>query len=97
MSAAWHLQERCPSKSYLILEILERRDDMDGTWDLFKYPDIRSDSDMFTLGFRFKPWYSAKSIADGVDIKAYIKETAAEDRIEQAHTLQPPGAGRRLV
>ena len=73
ISAAWHLQDRCPSKSYAVLE---RRDDLGGTWDLFRYPGIRSDSDMFTLGFRFKPWRSAKSIADGADIKAYIKEAA---------------------
>jgi monooxygenase len=80
ISAAWHLQDRCPSKSYAILE---RRDDLGGTWDLFKYPGIRSDSDMFTLGFRFKPWRSAKSIADGASIKAYIKEAAAEHGIDQ--------------
>ncbi|MGB7108957.1 MAG: NAD(P)/FAD-dependent oxidoreductase, partial [Mycobacterium sp.] len=70
ISAAWHLQDRCPSKSYAVLE---RRDDLGGTWDLFKYPGIRSDSDMFTLGFRFKPWESSTSIADGASIKAYIK------------------------
>jgi monooxygenase len=80
ISAAWHLQDRCPRKSYAILE---RRDDLGGTWDLFKYPGIRSDSDMFTLGFRFKPWRSAKSIADGASIKAYIKEAATESGIEQ--------------
>lgn len=80
VSAAWHLQDRCPSKRYAILE---RRDDLGGTWDLFKYPGIRSDSDMFTLGFRFKPWRSAKSIADGASIKAYIKEAAVENGIEQ--------------
>lgn len=79
VSAAWHLQERCPTKSYAILE---RRADLGGTWDLFKYPGIRSDSDMFTLGFRFKPWRSAKSIADGASIKAYIREAAVENRIE---------------
>ena len=80
ISAAWHLQDRCPSKSYAILE---RRDDLGGTWDLFRYPGIRSDSDMFTLGFRFKPWRSAKSIADGASIKAYIKEAAAENGIDR--------------
>lgn len=80
VSAAWHLQDRCPTKSYAILE---RRDDLGGTWDLFKYPGIRSDSDMFTLGFRFKPWRSAKSIADGASIKAYIRETAVESRIDR--------------
>ncbi|BCO33627.1 NAD(P)/FAD-dependent oxidoreductase [Mycobacterium heckeshornense] len=80
ISAAWHLQNRCPAKSYTILE---RRDDLGGTWDLFKYPGIRSDSDMFTLGFRFKPWRSAKSIADGASIKAYLKEAAAENGIDR--------------
>ena len=80
ISAAWHLQDRCPTKSYAVLE---RRDDLGGTWDLFKYPGIRSDSDMFTLGFRFKPWESAQSIADGASIKAYIKEAASENGIDQ--------------
>jgi monooxygenase len=80
VSAAWHLQNRCPTKSYAILE---RRDDLGGTWDLFKYPGIRSDSDMFTLGFRFKPWRSAQSIADGHLIKNYIKEAAAENGIDR--------------
>src|SRR6202012_5793424 len=79
ISAAWHLQDRCPSKSY---GVLERRDDLGGTWDLFKYPGIRSDSDMFTLGFRFKPWRSAKSIADGASIKDYIREAAVENGID---------------
>jgi len=80
ISAAWHLQDRCPTKSYAVLE---RRDDLGGTWDLFNYPGIRSDSDMFTLGFRFKPWESAQSIADGASIKAYIKEAATENGIDQ--------------
>jgi monooxygenase len=80
VSAAWHLQNRCPTKSYAILE---RRDDLGGTWDLFKYPGIRSDSDMFTLGFRFKPWRSAKSIADGASIKEYITEAVVENGIDQ--------------
>ncbi len=80
ISAAWHLQNRCPDKSYAILE---RRADLGGTWDLFKYPGIRSDSDMFTLGFRFKPWRSAVSIADGASIKAYIKEAANENGIDK--------------
>jgi monooxygenase len=80
ISAAWHLQDRCPRKSYAILE---RRGDLGGTWDLFKYPGIRSDSDMFTLGFRFKPWCSAKSIADGASIKAYIREAATENGIDR--------------
>jgi monooxygenase len=80
ISAAWHLQKNCPTKRYVILE---RREDLGGTWDLFTYPGIRSDSDMFTLGFRFKPWRSAKAIADGASIKAYIKEAAHENGIDK--------------
>ncbi|MGB5794804.1 MAG: NAD(P)/FAD-dependent oxidoreductase [Mycolicibacter algericus] len=80
ISAAWHLQNRCPNKSYAILE---GRDNLGGTWDLFKYPGIRSDSDMFTLGFRFKPWRSAHSIAEGADIWNYINEAAVENGIDK--------------
>ena len=80
ISAAWHLQDRCPNKSYVVLE---RRENLGGTWDLFKYPGIRSDSDMFTLGFRFKPWTSEKAIADGPSIMAYLKETVAEYGIDK--------------
>ncbi|ORA21814.1 flavin-containing monooxygenase [Mycobacterium aquaticum] len=80
ISTAWHLQDRCPDKSYVILE---RRENIGGTWDLFKYPGIRSDSDMFTLGFRFKPWESAKSIADGRSIWNYINEAAVENGIDK--------------
>ncbi|MDV3123799.1 NAD(P)/FAD-dependent oxidoreductase [Mycobacterium sp. 21AC1] len=80
ISTAWHLQDRCPTKSYAILE---RRENIGGTWDLFKYPGIRSDSDMFTLGFRFKPWTSARSIADGPSIWNYINEAAAENGIDR--------------
>ncbi|MDT5301204.1 MAG: monooxygenase [Mycobacterium sp.] len=80
ISAAWHLQDRSPSKTYAILE---RREGMGGTWDLFKYPGIRSDSDMFTLGFRFKPWTSATAIAGGPSILEYIKEAASENGIDK--------------
>ncbi|MGK2879933.1 MAG: flavin-containing monooxygenase [Mycobacterium sp.] len=80
ISAAWHLQDRCPTKSYAILE---RRADLGGTWDLFKYPGIRSDSDMFTLGFRFKPWESAQAIVEGPKIKNYIREAAVENGIDK--------------
>ncbi|MBX9919171.1 MAG: NAD(P)/FAD-dependent oxidoreductase [Mycolicibacterium frederiksbergense] len=80
ISTAWHLQDRCPTKSYAILE---RRENIGGTWDLFKYPGIRSDSDMFTLGFRFKPWTSAKAIADGASIWNYINEAAVENGIDK--------------
>jgi monooxygenase len=73
VSAAWHLQDRCPTKSYAILE---KRDAMGGTWDLFRYPGIRSDSDMYTLGFRFRPWTERQAIADGKPILEYVKSTA---------------------
>jgi monooxygenase len=78
IGAAVHLQQNCPGKSYLILEA---RDAMGGTWDLFRYPGIRSDSDMHTLGYRFKPWKAAKAIADGPSILSYVKETADEHAI----------------
>src|ERR1700741_140809 len=79
ISAAWHLQDRCPSKRYAVLE---RRDDLGGTWDLFRYPGIRSDSDMFTLGYRFRPWRESKAIADGPSILRYIRETASQHSID---------------
>ena len=79
IGAAYHLGERCPGKSYAILEA---RDDLGGTWDLFRYPGIRSDSDMHTLGYRFKPWAKAKAIADGDSILDYVRETAHENGIE---------------
>jgi len=80
ISAAWHLQDRCPDKSYVILE---RRENLGGTWDLFRYPGIRSDSDMFSLGFRFRPWPSDRSIADGPSIRAYLEDTVAEFGIDK--------------
>jgi monooxygenase len=79
IGAAWHLQDQCPGKSYVILE---GRDSIGGTWDLFRYPGIRSDSDMHTLGYSFKPWNEAKAIADGPSILQYVKETAAENGID---------------
>ena len=75
IGAACHLKRECPNKSFVILE---GRDAMGGTWDLFRYPGIRSDSDMFTLGYNFKPWTNPKSIADGPSIRAYIHEAARE-------------------
>ncbi len=80
VGAAYHLGERCPGKSYAILEA---RDDLGGTWDLFRYPGIRSDSDMHTLGYRFKPWTDEKAIADGDLILDYVRETARENGIER--------------
>ena len=80
IGAAAHLQQRCPDKRYTILE---SRDAIGGTWDLFRYPGIRSDSDMYTLGYEFKPWVDEKSIADGATIRRYIVETAAERGIDR--------------
>jgi monooxygenase len=79
IGAAHHLQANCPGKSYAILE---SRDAIGGTWDLFRYPGIRSDSDMFTLGYSFRPWTAAKSIADGPAILDYVRDTATEGGIE---------------
>lgn len=79
IGAAWHLQDRCLGKSYAILEA---RADLGGTWDLFRYPGIRSDSDMHTLGYRFKPWTQPQSITDGPSILEYVRETAREEGIE---------------
>jgi monooxygenase len=75
VGAACHLQRECPHKTYAILE---SRDRMGGTWDLFRYPGIRSDSDMFTLGYKFRPWTDARAIADGPTILDYIHETARD-------------------
>ena len=80
IGAAYHLQDKCPKKSYLILE---GRSAIGGTWDLFRYPGIRSDSDMHTLGFNFQPWKEAKAIADGPSIKKYVNDTANEFGIAQ--------------
>lgn len=75
VGAAVHLQQQCPQQRFALLE---GRRSMGGTWDLFRYPGVRSDSDMYTLGYRFKPWLAAKAIADGPSIRDYIAETAAE-------------------
>ena len=80
IGAAWHLQKRCPGKSYAIFE---GRGAIGGTWDLFRYPGVRSDSDMFTLGYRFKPWTKEKTLADGPSIRAYVTETAKENGIDR--------------
>ena len=79
VGAGVHLGQKCPDTSYLILE---GRSAMGGTWDLFRYPGIRSDSDMHTLGYSFKPWLDAKAIADGPAILDYVKETAAESGVD---------------
>ncbi|MFV0279682.1 MAG: flavin-containing monooxygenase [Rhodoblastus sp.] len=79
VGAAFWLQKLCPGKTFAIIEARERKG---GTWDLFRYPGIRSDSDMFTLGYAFKPWTDAKAIADGHSILRYIEETARENGID---------------
>src|SRR6201982_2174378 len=80
IAAGYHLQTKSPSKSFVILE---GRDAIGGTWDLFRYPGIRSDSDMFTLGYSFKPWTGPKAIADGPRILNYVRETAVENGIDK--------------
>jgi monooxygenase len=80
VGAAHHLTHRCPNKSFAILEA---RDSVGGTWDLFRYPGIRSDSDMHTLGYSFRPWKDAKSIADGPSILKYVKDTATDAGIDK--------------
>src|SRR5512144_3188950 len=80
IGAACHVEERLPGTSYLLLEA---RETMGGTWDLFRYPGIRSDSDMFTLGYRFRPWTEEKAIADGPSILRYVRETAQAYAVEQ--------------
>jgi monooxygenase len=80
IDAGYRLQTECPAKSYLILE---GRDAIGGTWDLFRYPGVRSDSDMFTLGFPFRPWRTARAFATGETILRYIRETADRYRITE--------------
>src|SRR5690606_34030417 len=80
VGAACHLRREMPETTFTILE---KRDTIGGTWDLFRYPGVRSDSDMYTLGYRFKPWPEQKAIADGPSILRYVKETAAEYDVER--------------
>jgi monooxygenase len=80
IGAAYHLQDRCPGRSYAILEA---RGELGGTWDLFRYPGIRSDSDMHTLGYGFRPWKETKVIAEGDSILRYLRNTASENRITE--------------
>ena len=87
--AGYHLQDKCPGKSYAILEA---RDTIGGTWDLFRYPGVRSDSDMYTLGFRFRPWPDAQAIADGPSIRQYVRDTArmygVDEKIRFGHRVK---------
>ncbi len=80
IGAGYHLQKECPKKRYAILE---GRNTLGGTWDLFRYPGVRSDSDMYTLGYSFRPWRDARAIADGPSILQYLRETAAEYGIDR--------------
>ncbi len=80
VGAGCHLETQCPGKTYAILEA---RDSIGGTWDLFRYPGIRSDSDMYTLGYSFRPWLEAKAIADGPAILNYVKQTASDYRVDE--------------
>lgn len=77
---ACHLKRECPGKRFAILE---RRQSLGGTWDLFRYPGIRSDSDMFTFGYNFRPWTGGKVLADGASIKQYVADTARENDVER--------------
>ena len=81
IGGACHLKMECPKKSFLILE---GRETMGGTWDLFRYPGVRSDSDMYTLGYRFRPWRDARAMANAPAILNYIRETAAEHGVDKA-------------
>ena len=80
IGAAYNIQKSCPTKSFTIFE---GRENIGGTWDLFKYPGIRSDSDMHTMGFRFKPWTDPKTIADGPSILEYLNEAADENNLRE--------------
>ena len=94
IGAAWHLQDKCPGKSYAILEA---RETSGGTWDLFRYPGIRSDSDMYTLGYSFRPWKDAKAIADGPSILSYIREVASDHGIDARIRYGHRVVARQLV
>ncbi len=85
ISAAVHLQRDCPDTTFAIVE---RRAALGGTWDLFRYPGIRSDSDMHTLGFSFEPWVGASAIADGGEILTYLRETARKYGVDRAITYE---------
>ena len=80
ISAAWHLQTLCPDRRFMVVEARER---IGGTWDLFRYPGVRSDSDMYTLGFSFRPWRDARSIAEAPAIMAYLRDTVREGGLDR--------------
>src|SRR6267378_4632194 len=80
IDAAHHLRETCPNKTFVILE---GRAAIGGTWDLFRYPGVRSDSDMLTMGYAFRPWKNPKAISDGHSIRQYISDAAREEGIDK--------------
>ncbi len=94
IGAGHYLQTECRWASYAIFEA---RDAIGGTWDLFRYPGIRSDSDMYTLGYSFRPWTGEKAIADGASILQYIKDTAAEEGIDRRIRFPPSDRPGRVV
>ncbi len=90
IGTACHLVRSCPDKTF---QILESREVSGGTWDLFRYPNIRSDSDMFTLGWSFEPWTGEKAVADGADILNYIRSTATKYGVDRRITYSRRGVG----
>src|SRR5262245_9655028 len=85
VGAACRLREHCPGKSFAIVEA---RDSIGGTWDLFRFPGVRSDSDMFTLCYPFRPWSGAQAIVDGPSILAYVRETARAHGVDERIRFQ---------
>ena len=94
IDAAHHLQKLCPQKTYVILEQRER---IGGTWDLFRYPGIRSDSDMLTMGYSFRPWTSPNAISPGDAIRDYITDTAHDEGIDNHIRFRHKITARHLV
>ena len=88
IGAAAHLTRELPRTSYVVLEA---REVSGGTWDLFRYPGVRSDSDMYTMGYRFRPWRHEEALGSGERILEYLRDTAREYDVERAHPLLPPG------
>src|SRR5664279_1663964 len=89
IGAACHLTRDLPDRTY---RILEQRRAIGGTWDLFRYPGVRSDSDMYTFGFRFRPWLDTHVLADGTSIRGYVTDTASEYDVQRHISF-----GRRVV
>ena len=94
IGGACQLRRNCPERSFMIFE---SRAASGGTWDLFRYPGIRSDSDMYTFSYGFKPWRDASAIADGAKILNYIRETAKEYDVERHIRYQHKVVSARLV